>query len=101
MRLFIKHEEIVEICKNIGKELTDKFRDKNPIVVCVLKGSAPFHAELIKHMNMDLMVDYIQVSSYIGTKSTGNVIFKKDLGIDISGKDVIIVEDMTGHLRKR
>ena len=94
MKILIPHEEIVEICKNIGEQLSEKFKDKNPIVVCVLKGSAPFHSELVKHMNIDLEVDYIQVSSYKGTQSTGNVVFKKDLETNIINRDVIIVEDI-------
>ena len=94
MRKLITHEEIVEMCQSIGAELTNKFKGKNPIVACVLKGACPFHSELIKHMDMDIELDYIQVSSYQGTESTGKIIIKKDLGFDISGRDLIIVEDI-------
>ena len=94
MRLLIPHSEIVEICKNLGKKLTEKYRDKNPLVVCVLKGSEPFHAELIKHMDMDIEIDYIQASSYSGTESTGLVKIKKDLDANIENRDIIIVEDI-------
>ena len=95
MRVLIKHEKIVEMCKKIGTELSQKFKNNNPIVVCVLKGSGPFHAELIKHMEIPMMVDYLQVSSYAGgTTTTGNVVLKKDLDLDIEGRDVIIVEDI-------
>lgn len=94
MRLFIKHEEIVEIAEKIGKDLSLKFKEKNPLLVCVLKGSGPFHAELMKHITCDMEVDYIQVSSYIGKESTGNIVFKKDFGCDIAGRDVVLVEDI-------
>ena len=94
MRLYIKHEEIVEISKKIGVELTEKFEGKNPLLVCVLKGSGPFHAELMKHITCDMEVDYIQVSSYSGKESTGKVVFKKDFGCDIAGRDVVLVEDI-------
>ena len=94
MRVLIPHEEIVEMCKDIGAKLSKKFEGKNPIVVCVLKGACPFHSELIKHMNIDMELDYIQVSSYQGTESTGKLIIKKDLDFDIAGRDVIIVEDI-------
>ena len=94
MRLFIKHEEIVEIAEKIGKDLSLKFKEKNPLLVCVLKGSGPFHAELMKHITCDMEVDYIQVSSYIGKESTGNIVFKKDFGCDITGRDVVLVEDI-------
>ena len=94
VKTYIEHSEIVEICKRIGRELTEKFRDKNPVVVCVLKGAAPFHAELVKHIDTDIEVDYIQVKSYAGTQTTGNVLFVKDLDIDVSGRDVVLVEDI-------
>lgn len=94
MKVLIPHEEIVEICKNLGKQLTTNFKDKNPLVVCVLKGAAPFHSELIKHMDCDLEVDYIQVSSYSGTTSTGKLTMKKDLEFNIENRHVIIVEDI-------
>ena len=111
MRVLVPHEEIVEISKKIGLELAEKFKDKFPVVVCVLKGAAPFHAELVKHMDIDLEVDYIQVSSYSGKESTGKIVFKKDLEANITGRDVILVEDivdtgitltsLTAELKKR
>ena len=94
MRVYIEHSEIVEMCKRIGGELTEKFKDKNPLVVCVLKGATPFHSELIKHIETDMEVDYIQAQSYEGTESTGTVRLIKDLECDISGRDVVIVEDI-------
>lgn len=94
MKVLLKNEEIVEICKKIGKEISEKFQDKCPVVVCVLKGAAPFHSELIKHIEIDMEVDYIQVSSYSGTNSTGVLTFKKDLETNIKGRDVIVVEDI-------
>lgn len=94
MRILVEHSEIVEMCEKIGKELSEKFAGKNPLVVCVLKGACPFHSELIKHMDIDLEVDYIQVSSYKGTKSTGNVQIKRDFDQSIEDRHVILVEDI-------
>ena len=94
MKLLIKHEEIVSMAQKMGQELSQKFKDKNPLVVCVLKGACPFHAELIKHMDIDMEVDYIQVSSYSGTQSTGNVKIKRDFDVNIEGREVVIVEDI-------
>ena len=94
MRVLVRHEEIVDICKKLGAQLTKDYAGKQPLVACVLKGACPFHSELIKHIDLDIEVDYIHVSSYKGTESTGTVVFKKDFDIDITGKDLIIVEDI-------
>ena len=94
MRLLISHDEIVKMCERIGSEITTKFKNKTPIVVCVLKGASPFHSELIKHIDTDIELDFVQFSSYSGTDSTGIVTLKKDMDIDVSGRDVIVVEDI-------
>ncbi len=95
MRLLISHNEIVDMARAIGKQITDDYMGKEPIIVCVLKGSEPFHAELIKHINLPLTIDFIQASSYNGgTETSGVVKIKRDLEFDIAGKDVILVEDI-------
>lgn len=94
MKVLVSHEEIVEISKRIGKEITEKFDGKELIVVCVLKGACPFHAELIKHINLTMEVDYIQVKSYSGRETSGTIEIKKDLDTDIAGKHVVVVEDI-------
>lgn len=95
MRLLISHNEIVEMCQSIGKKITEDYAGKEPVVVCVLKGSLPFHAELIKHIDLPLTIDFIQASSYNGgTETSGMVKIKRDLECDIAGKDIILVEDI-------
>ena len=94
MKVLLKHEDIVNSCKKIGETLTQKFKGKELVVVCVLKGAAPFHAELIKHINLQMETDYVQIKSYEGTESTGVITLKKDLDVDIVHKDVVIVEDI-------
>ena len=94
MKVLIKHEEIVGFCKSIGQELTAKFKNSNPVVVCILKGACPFCCELVKCMDMLLEMDYMQISSYCGECSSGEIKIKKDLEIDIRGRDVIVVEDI-------
>ena len=94
MRVLIPHNEIVKMCKDIGAKITKKYQGSTPIVVCVLKGACPFHSELIKHIDLDIRVDYIQAKSYSGTTSTGKINILKDLDFDIRDRDVIIVEDI-------
>ena len=95
MRVLIPHDEIVEMCKRIGNEITKDYEGKDLLVVCVLKGSLPFHAELIKHIDLPLEIDFIQASSYHGgTETSGEVTIKRDLECNIEGRDVILVEDI-------
>lgn len=94
MKVLVSHEEIVEISKRIGKEITEKFKGKQVLVVCVLKGAAPFHSELIKHIDLEMETDYIQIKSYAGRETSGTIEIKKDTDTNIEGQNVIIVEDI-------
>lgn len=67
----------------------------NLVIVGLLKGSLPFLAELIKHLNVDHVIDFIVASSYFGkTKSSGNIKIVMDLNYDIYQKDILIIEDI-------
>lgn len=94
--IVLSHEEIIEICKRIAKELEDKFKnsDSIPVFIGVLKGATPFFMDLIKYYTLPMKVDFIQVSSYDGTSSTGVIHLKQDISMDIKNKDIIIVEDI-------
>ena len=59
-----------------------------------MKGSIPFLAELSKYIDLEVEFDYMDVSSYEGTESTGNVLVKKDLEGDIKGKNLLLIEDI-------
>ena len=88
-------EQIVARTRELGKELTEKFQDRNPLMICVLRGAAFFFTDLCKEMDCLMDMDFISASSYFkGTKSTGTVRLVKDSSIDMSGRDVIIVEDI-------
>ena len=94
MKLLFDHQEIVETTKRIAMEITHDYQGRDPLLVCVLKGSCPFHSELMKHIDLPIEVDYLQVSSYSGTSSTGVLKIKKDLDTNIEGRDIILVEDI-------
>lgn len=82
------------ICE-IGAELRNDYKDKNPLVICVLKGGVLFLSDLIRAMNIPLEIDFMATSSYgSGMKSSGVVKIIKDLDISIEGRDLIIVEDI-------
>ena len=93
-RVLISEEEIEAEVTRVGRQITEDFRDKNPIFVGVLKGCFIFMADLMRHVDIKCTMDFMAVSSYSGTSSTGAVKINKDLGQDIEGRHVIIVEDI-------
>ena len=101
--VLISEEEIQEKTKELGTILAEEYKDKNPLVVGILKGALPFMADLMKQMPIFLEYDMMDVSSY-GTAltSSGEVKIVKDLDISIEGRHVIIVEDIidTGRTLK-
>ena len=93
-RVLISSEEIKQICKRLGEQITRDYEGKKLLVVSVLKGAVVFMADLLREIKCDCEIDFIAVSSYSGTKTTGVVKFKKDLDIDPDGMDILIVEDI-------
>ena len=93
-KVLISEEELKQICKQLGEQITKDYEGKKLLVVSVLKGAVVFMADLIREIKCDCRMDFIAVSSYSGTKTTGVVKFKKDLDIDPDGMDILIVEDI-------
>ncbi len=94
--ILITEDQIVERCQQLGVEL-DKIcqgKDQPVIFVGILKGSVPFMAELIKHIQSDIEIDFMAVSSYQGTESVGDVKIIKDLDASIAGRYLVLVEDI-------
>ena len=90
-RVLISQEELEAAVARIGRQISEDFRDKDPIFVGVLKGCFIFMADLMRHVDIKCTMDFMAVSSYSGTSSTGAVKINKDLGQDIEGRHVIIV----------
>ncbi|MBF0786992.1 MULTISPECIES: hypoxanthine phosphoribosyltransferase [unclassified Streptococcus] len=102
-KILISEEEIVAKSKELGKILTEDYAGKTPLLVGILKGSIPFMAELIKHIDTHIEMDFMVVSSYHGgTESSGTVKIIKDLDTDVAGRDVLFIEDIidTGRTLK-
>ena len=84
-RVLVTREEIEKRCDELGKEISEAYKqDKEaPLLVALLKGSVPFLSELIKHIDLDIQFDFMNVSSYQGTQSVGHVKILKDLDISM------------------
>ncbi|HLQ83372.1 MAG TPA: hypoxanthine phosphoribosyltransferase [Pseudogracilibacillus sp.] len=88
-------QDIANVCKKIGKQLTEEYEGKFPLVVGVLKGAMPFMSDLIKYIDTHLELDFMDVSSYgSGTRSSGEVKIVKDLDAQVEGRDLLIIEDI-------
>lgn len=93
-RILISEEELQKKVSEMGKKISRDFKDKDPIFVGVLKGCFIFMADLMRYVDISCSMDFMAVSSYSGTSSTGAVKINKDLGEDIEGRHLIIVEDI-------
>lgn len=93
-RILISEEEIQKRVAEMGRKISEDFRGKDPIFVGVLKGCFIFMADLMRYVDISCSMDFMSVSSYSGTSSTGAVKINKDLNEDIEGRHLIIVEDI-------
>ena len=93
-RVLITADEIEEKVAEVGKKISEDYAGKNPIFVGVLKGCFIFMADLMRHVSIPCTMDFMSVSSYSGTSSTGAVKINKDLNQDIEGRHLILVEDI-------
>ena len=91
--ILFSEEQIKVRVKELGEEISKDYEGKEVLLVGLLKGSVPFMAELAKHLNSDVTFDYMNVSSYDGVESK-TLVVKQDLKEDVSGKNILIVEDI-------
>ena len=93
-KVLLTEEQIQSKVRELGAILTEEYKDKNPVVVGVLKGVVVFYADMIRQIKTKCEMDFMVISSYSGTDSTGTTIVKKDLGVDIKDRHVLILEDI-------
>lgn len=93
--ILLDEQDIKDIVKKVGAEITRDYADKNPLVIAVLRGAVVFMADIMRAIECPLSIDFMAVSSYgDGVKSSGVVRIVKDLDTKIEGRHVIIVEDV-------
>ena len=108
LKILIDNTTIKNRVVSIANTINSNYKNKNPIILCVLNGAFIFYADLVRYLKIDFEVDFIKLSSYgSSTKSSGTVRMIKDVSANIADRHVIIVEDIidTGltinYLRKR
>lgn len=96
IKTLISSEELQKRIKEIGKQITEEYKNKEIVIICILGGAVYFATDLTKYIDSNnLIMEFMQVSSYGNMKeTTGELKIKKDLDVNIEGKNVIIVEDI-------
>ena len=92
--VLLSQEQIENRVQELANELSVAYAGKNPVFVGVMKGVVMFFAEMIKRITVPCQIDFMWLSSYSGTNSTGNMQVKRDISADLKGRHVIILEDI-------
>ena len=93
-RVLFTQEQLAERVNELGREISADYRGKQPLFVGILRGCIMFYADLLRAVSVDCNMDFMCLSSYCGTSSTGEVRTMLDLRESIKGRHVIIVEDI-------
>ena len=93
-KVLISQEQIQEKIRQLGEQLSREYAEKDPIFVGVLKGVVIFYADMVRAIDVPCQFDFMWVSSYKGTSTTGTMQVKRDVSADIKGRHVVILEDI-------
>ncbi|MEI7809810.1 MAG: hypoxanthine phosphoribosyltransferase [Verrucomicrobiota bacterium] len=93
-RILITDEQLVRRVKTLAREIEKDFRGREMVVISLLSGTVMFLADLIRHLNLPLRLDFIGVSSYGSGTASGELVFTKELRLDVRGRDVLLVDDI-------
>ena len=102
-RILITDAQLARRIKILAREIEKDFRGHETVVVSLLNGTVIFLADLIRHLNVPLRLDFIGVSSYGAGTESGDLVFTKELRLDVRGRDVLLVDDIldTGKTMSR
>ena len=93
-KILLTEEQIKNKIEELGEILTEEYKDKNPVIIGVLKGVVVFYADMIREIKVPCEMDFMWISSYEGTHSTGNMQIRRDVTVDIKDRHVLILEDI-------
>lgn len=92
--ILLSEEQIKTRIQELGVELLRDYAGKKPVFICILKGAVIFYADMIRAFNDHCEMEFMQISSYQGTRSTGSVMIRQDVRQDLKGRHVVILEDI-------
>lgn len=93
-KILLSEQQIQTRIQELGEILTKEYADKNPVIIGVLKGVVVFYADMIRRIQVPCQMDFMWISSYAGTDSTGKMLVRQDVSADIEGRHVLILEDI-------
>ena len=93
-KVLLTEEQIQTRIRELGEELSREYAGKDPIFVGVLKGVVVFYADMVRQITVPCQFDFMWISSYSGTESTGQMDVKRDISTNIKGRHVVILEDI-------
>jgi hypoxanthine phosphoribosyltransferase len=94
LQILISREAIAVSVKRLASEISHNYRSKRPVLLGILKGSLIFMSDLMRHLDFPLEVDFVTLSSYEGTESTGEVKLLQCPRINLANRHVLIIEDI-------
>ena len=102
-RILITDQQLARRIRALSRELERDFAGRELVVVAILNGTVLFLADLIRHLSLPLRLDFVGVSSYGAGTESGELVFTKELRLDVRGRDVLLVDDIldTGRTFKR
>ncbi|HSY43472.1 MAG TPA: hypoxanthine phosphoribosyltransferase [Candidatus Acidoferrum sp.] len=93
-RVLITEEQIEKRILTLAREIERDFRGREMVVVSLLNGTVMFLADLMRHLNLPLRLDFMGVSSYGAGTDSGELVFTKELRLDVRGRDVLLIDDI-------
>ena len=94
VEILLTEEQIQERIRQLGEIITADYAGKNPIIIGVLKGVVVFFSDMLRQIDTPCEIDFLWISSYTGTETTGNVQLRRDIATDIKDRHVLILEDI-------
>lgn len=94
LRVLYRKEQIESEVSRLAEEINAAYAGKELLVIVVLKGALFFAADLLRALRVSVQIDFVKLSSYDGTNSSGKIVLTKDLDSEIAGRDVLVVEDI-------
>ena len=93
-RIVLSEEQIQSRVEELGKKITSDYQGKSIVVICMLKGAIVFFSDIVRNLNLPLSMEFARLSSYKNGTSSGEMEVVHDISSDITGKDVLIIEDI-------